>query len=162
MEYRIPDPKDEKQWLHCLVFSYKTLKGVEWDDRHWDAANWGRSAKAAKILLGICGELRRADTCMVELAQGFEDQELSWTLETICRHAHDWMQRKREGISANTARKRFFDALAKQGAEGQDSSDRKITTPRALPDNWRDVRDLHVETKPDPGLPDSGNGSNVG
>lgn len=105
-------PKDD---IGKLVYSYKTLKGIPHDNALWNKLNYGRCAKSAKYLLDICADLRTADACLLDLAGKFDDQEYSWTFETIVRHAFDWITKKKGPTDAKTrARQGLFDAIAKQ------------------------------------------------
>jgi len=126
-KYVLPDQK--KNPVGCLVLAYKVTKGVPHDDRTWDAAHWARSSKSAKALLGICGGLRQADSCLIDIAKGFEAKELSWTLETVVKHAHDWIAKKRGPINnaAHTYRTRLFAAIAEQrGSEGRSEDSKEV------------------------------------
>src|SRR5690349_13247912 len=115
----LPDP--EKRPDICLVLAYKTLKGVPWNDENWNRIHFGRCLKSAKRLLEVCGSLRAADTCVVEISARFEKHGLSWTLETILKHAHEWVARKKGPYSANANpyRAGFFRALIEQGRTRQ-------------------------------------------
>lgn len=116
-KYRLPDLKKEADWFKCLILSFKTLKGFEYNDRGWDIGNFARCTRAAKNLLEICGSLRAADTCMVEIGKYFDDNGLEWTLETICSRAPEWIQKKRGGnASRNASRSRFFAAMSQRRA----------------------------------------------
>jgi hypothetical protein len=131
--YRLPNPQNESEWINCLVLSYKTFKGVDFENRTWDRANWSRSAKAAKLLLEICGSLRAADACMVEFGTRFDKEELNWTLETICRHASDWIRKKRGVNASSGSRARFFKAIAEQRARKEIGSGlRPVTSGEIL------------------------------
>ena len=109
--YKIPEPFENP--TAALVMNYKLLKGVEYDDRSWDKRHWMRCSKSAKELLEICDIYEVARRCMEDLAESFKNSDLSWTLETITKHAHDWKQKRRKKDDAKS-RQRFFDALADQ------------------------------------------------
>lgn len=113
--YELPDPKEKP--LAALVLSYKTWKGVQFDDRSWDRANWSRASRSAETLLDMCGGFDVAERCLSSTAQQFIEARLTWTLETVTRHAHDWMQKNARGASGLDARKRLFDAIAKRRAD---------------------------------------------
>lgn len=114
MDYKLPDP--EKEAFKCLVLSYKTRKGVPYDLRSWDNQHFARCTKSAKALLEICGSLRDADACLMEVSQKFIDSDLTWTLETIVKHSHDW-KAKRGKTSGDAHRQRLFSEFAKQRAQ---------------------------------------------
>jgi hypothetical protein len=116
-EYRVPDP--ETQPIQCLVLAYKTTKGIEYDNREWDKIHFRRSTKAAKELFDICSNLRDADKCLLELATKFNDSDCTWTLETIVKHAHEWVSKQNGGHHGQQRRARFFKALNERGRSGQ-------------------------------------------
>lgn len=144
-EYKIPDSKTEP--LKCLVISYKMLMGAEYDDRAWDSIHFSRAGKSAKVLLEICGSLRVADSCMVEVAQKFEEAGLPWTLETIVRHAHEWVNKKRGGLGAdvNARRARFFKAAAERRGSGDLIPVDQVS--ETLPDSIRGLFDFEKRNK---------------
>jgi hypothetical protein len=109
--YTLPDPKTNP--TACLVVSYKTRKGVAYDHRGWDNANWGRCASAAKCLLSLCGDLQTAEKCMTDLSEGFDAKGLTWTFETLTKHAPDWLK-KNGRTNANTSRAGLRNAIAEQ------------------------------------------------
>lgn len=123
MDYKIPDPKVEP--LKCLVLAYKVTKGVSYDDRTWDSVHWARTARSAKALLEICGNVRNADSCLVDIAKRFEDANLNWTLETVVKQAHEWLSKKRGATNGNTYRARFFKALSERERGTEDNPLRK-------------------------------------
>lgn len=133
--YVIPDPKKEP--VKCIVLAYKVTKGVAHDDRNWDAVHFSRTSKAAKTLFEICGGLREADACLVDIAKRFNDKELFWTLETIVKHSHEWIAKKRGTPHANadTHRSRLFKALSERGRS--EKIDGLHKTGESLPDSVR-------------------------
>jgi hypothetical protein len=130
--YAMPNPEKESDWYKCLILSFKTLKGFEYNDRGWDIGNFARCIRSAKGLIEICGSLRSADACMVELGAGFDNKGLEWTLETVCRHAPEWLKRKRGGVNGAAARKRFFSALAQRKPEKAVDELRKGSSAREM------------------------------
>lgn len=126
MNYRIPDPKTEP--IKCLVLAYKVTKGVAHDDKTWDAVHFSRVSKPAKALLEICGSVRVADSCLVEVGQKFDEANINWTLETIVKHAHEWISKKRGKTNGNAYRARFFKALSEQGRVGDHPPDSENET----------------------------------
>ena len=114
--YPIPEPFENP--TAALVMNYKLLKGVEYDDRSWDKRHWMRCSKSAKELLEICDLYEVARRCMEELAENFNNSDLSWTLETITKHCHEWKQKRGKKDDAKS-RQRFFDALINQRSNSQ-------------------------------------------
>lgn len=116
--YRIPEPKTDPAGSLTMYFKV-VLKGVEFDDRVWDRTHWARVKRAATQLMQICGDFKTAKQCVDELGQDFNRRELTWTLETVLKYAHEW-KRKRGGRDVELkGRQRFFDELAKQRASRQ-------------------------------------------
>ena len=111
MAYEIPEPTDNP--TAALVMNYKILKEVQYDDRGWDKRHWGRCARSAQELLEICKIYESARRCLEELAEQFKETNLSWTFETITKHAHDWKNSK-EKKNDQQIRARSLDALAQQ------------------------------------------------
>jgi hypothetical protein len=159
-EYKIPDPKTRP--VDCLVLSYKTLKEVEFDDRAWDKVHWARAAKAAKLLLEICGSLRSADTCMVEVSGKLREKGLDWTLETITRFAHDWLKQKRGGSGGNASRQRFFDAVTRQKSAGEAETLRKAGSNGSILDRFRNMPGVRDQVGNGDAGPGNANGDALG
>lgn len=114
LPYPLPSPETSPD--KCLVLTYKTTKGFAFDDRDWDKANWGRCAQAAKTLMGLCKDLPTAEACLKGLGEEYDTKGLSWTLETICRNAGEWL--KRHGrIDENASRAGLRMALAGRKTE---------------------------------------------
>lgn len=124
-EYKLPDPKTNP--VAAIVLSYKTFKGVQFDDRDWDIANWSRASKASRLLLDICKGFEQAERCLSYVAEQFNGANLAWTLETITKHAHDWIQKNGSPYGTN-ARKRLFDAIAKQRSAGRPAPQGELAT----------------------------------
>lgn len=143
-EYRLPDPKVRPDVY--VVLSYKTLKGIPFDERNWDKVHFSRGLKSAKILLGICGGLRQADTCMVELSKKFEEANLDWTIETIIKHAHDWITKKR-GPNENSYRAGLFKALTERSREPDNPE--LLKTGESLFDSLRMLKSPEQRDKED-------------
>jgi len=115
VEYELPDPKLNP--LGALVISYKTLKGIQFDDKTWDAVNWGRCSKSAKLLLNVCQGFDQAEKCLSSLASQFESANLYWTFETILKHSHEWIQKNGENSNGANARSRLFSEIANRRAK---------------------------------------------
>jgi hypothetical protein len=163
-KYRIPDWR--KDPMGALVISYKTLKGIPHEDRLWDADHYPRCKRRAKSLLRIfAGDFKKADQCMESIAQNFDNEGISWSLETIVKHAHEWKM-KQEGNHGISYRKRLFEHFAKQRAEEQSSGDREETTAGQVLDEFRNLKSLGKERvagihRPENGAADNGNGESV-
>lgn len=123
--YEIPNPKTEP--AKCLVLTYKTTKGFAFDDRHWDKANFGRMSSAAKTLLGLCRDFETAEACIKGLGEDYDTKGLSWTLETICRNAGEWLKRNGR-INENASRNGLRMAIAGRKSKETNSGDLVKTT----------------------------------
>lgn len=132
MNYKLPNP--ETNPTACLVLSYKTLKGIEYDNRVWDKTNWGRCMRSASNILESLKTLKNADRCLLEISKKMEDSNLTWTLETIERHAHEWATKniKRENEHGLSARARFFADLAKSRTEGEGAASGEESAGEAI------------------------------
>ncbi len=124
-DYEIPEPS--KDPVSALVVYYKVLKGVEYDDRGWDRIHFPRCLRASKSLLEICKDYEQSKRCIDELASKFSEIDCSWSLETIVKHAHEWRQRRGKKNDIQS-RKRFFDALAQQRANGTTKTKGDVVT----------------------------------
>ena len=109
-DYLIPEPT--KQPIQSLVIFYKVLKGIEYDDRLWDKTHFARNMSAAQDLIEICTSYNTAKKCIEMLSTQYDAKDLSWTLETIVKNSHEWLNKGKR--NDNKVRQRFFDALAKQ------------------------------------------------
>lgn len=114
-DYELPDPKKEPQ--KCLVLTYKTLKGIQYDNRAWDRMNFGRCMVSASILMGLCRSLVLAEQCLSEMGDSYDSDDITWTLETVARNAHDWLKKKGH-LDANASRAGLRMAIAKRQSEG--------------------------------------------
>lgn len=76
--------------IQQIVEAYKMAKNVSRKDKGWDKQNFSRYAKAAKGLLDCFkGDLSRAGAYVFAQGEEFDSKNISWTLETIARHAWD-------------------------------------------------------------------------
>lgn len=159
MTYKLPNP--ETQPAACLVLSYKTLKGVEYDNRAWDKTNWGRCMRSASNILESLKTLKNADRCLLEISKKMEDSNLTWTLETIERHAHEWAIKNlgRENANGLSARARFFADLAKSRTEGTGDAGGEGTPGEAISAMLRSHADSPA--KRNPGVDGSAHGRNA-
>jgi len=74
-----------------IVVAYKMLKGFNQDDREWDKLNFGRYMKSAKQLSTYFkGDWDTLKKCLISKSEDFNNAHLSWTLETVVKHAPDW------------------------------------------------------------------------
>lgn len=133
--YPIPDPKTEPQ--KCLVLSYKSRKGVPYNNRDWDKGNFGRCMAAAGTLLGLCRDLASAEACLNDLAAEYESKSLTWTLETVARNAPDWLQ-KNGRTDANASRAGLRLAIAQRKTEGANQTGLVKIAERAVSHAIRD------------------------
>jgi len=115
--YPLPEPKTNPK--ACLVLSFKARKGVPYDNRDWDKANFPRAMKSAGVLLGLCGDLAVAQTCLDALGTEYDEKGLTWTLETVARNAAEWLKRNGR-IDANASRAGLRLAIANRRAKDGD------------------------------------------
>ncbi len=80
--------KTETTPIQKIVNAFKIAKGIDKNDTLWDKANFGRYAKAAKLMLAM-GSLEHAVAYVILKANEFRDKNLDFTLETIVRHYYD-------------------------------------------------------------------------
>lgn len=125
MSYEIPDPK--KNPIAATVIYFKVLSGHEYDDKVWDRVHFGRAMKSAGNLLDILMDFNTVKKCLEELSEKFNSADLSWTLETIVRHAHEWKQ-KRGVRNVAKNKQRFFDAVANKRASDANMEKGKLTS----------------------------------
>lgn len=137
-EYELPNPAVDP--IKCLVLTFKTTKGFPFDDRAWDKANWGRSAAAAKNLLALCKDFESAESCLKDLGQEYDGKGLSWTFETVCRNAGEWLK-KNGRIDEHASRTGLRMAIAKRNATGKSEALLAQTTERAVLASVRDGDD---------------------
>ena len=86
----VSDKPKKSTPVQDIVNAYKIAIGIKADDKGWDSANFGRYCKAAKsILEAFGGDKDRAAIYIIGKSEKFQDDEISFTLETIARHAWD-------------------------------------------------------------------------
>lgn len=79
--------------LQRVVMGFKIRSGAEKDDQAWDKAYWARYSKSGKQLLGLMGgDSDMALDCTDDVCDWLEKKGLSWTPETIVKHAFSWKQ----------------------------------------------------------------------
>lgn len=92
LPYKVPD-KIKDPAGNCVIW-YKLLKLVPKDDRAWDKVHFARTKRSTKQLIEVVGNRELALDCMDQLAAQFTKAGLSWTMETILKHAHEWKQKR--------------------------------------------------------------------
>lgn len=77
--------------IQKVVSGFKAVMEVPDDDREWDKVYFRRYSRPAADLLRLCGgdALVVAD-CIDQVSAAMEKRGLSWTPETIVKHAGDW------------------------------------------------------------------------
>ena len=155
VEYRIPEPTKEPG--KALVIFFKVLKGVEFDDRVWDKRHFARNMDSAKDLLEICKSFDAAKRCLEELSKKFDELGLTWTFETITKHAHDWKQRRGKGNDTKS-RQRFLDALTRQRSDRAFEIKGTLNGAQMV-DSLRDFGIISYEGGAEERIGDSGDGS---
>ena len=84
--YRLPN-----DGIRTVVHLFKAVLQVDMDDRNWDAVYFRRYARPAKEMFTLFdGNLERIAKCMDSIVASLEAKNLSWTPETIVKHAGDW------------------------------------------------------------------------
>lgn len=125
--YVIPEPKDKP--AEALIMRFKVLKGVPYEHVGWDQ-KWREFYRPyAEKLLRDCGSYAKAYACLeyygeLYAKKGYQD----WTLRAIADRAIEWVaaQGGKQHGTANS--ERFFEALRKQRAMGQDNPGLRATT----------------------------------
>lgn len=138
MTYEIPNPKEEP--IKAIVLYFKVLSGTEFDDRSWDKVHFGRCMRGAKLLLEVCGTFEIAKRCLEDLSEKFGELGISWTLETVVKHSHEWKQRRGKN-NDKQIRARFFDALALQRTIDENKKQGKLTSAGEI---LATIRDFEV------------------
>lgn len=120
-------PDRETNPVGFLVYAYKVKKGVPKEDRQWDKVQWRRCSKSATQLLAtFAGDVVAAVNCIDELGDQFGEKELSWTLETVLKHAHDWKLKQTEADDDSTGSERSFDDFTHGRPESGRSQNRGL------------------------------------
>lgn len=91
--YEIPgkDPYLALTAIQRVICAYKNFIGVEPWDRDWDKAEFTRCSKPAKkILDDFNGDLQTAIRCVKECRDWFENENLSWRLESVAKNTMNW------------------------------------------------------------------------
>lgn len=84
-----PVVKQEPTDIQRVVNAYKIVKGIAKDDKGWDKANYARYSKAAKTIIEATGNGKRGAAFVIVQGNHFISIGITWTLETIARHAWD-------------------------------------------------------------------------
>jgi hypothetical protein len=87
-----PPPKTDVQ---KVVMAFKLSMGVPKDDRDWDGVYFRRYSRAAGDLLTLFRkDVGRVADCIEAVSGALTRKGLSWTPETIVKHASDWKEGK--------------------------------------------------------------------
>lgn len=82
--------------LQEVVLGFKLQMGVKKEDREWDKVYFPRFSKPAKGLLTLfSGDVDKCLDCIEGIATVADRKRLSWTPETVVKHASDWREKKR-------------------------------------------------------------------
>lgn len=128
--YPIPEPTENP--VAALVIFYKVTKGIEYDNRVWDKIHFARCMKAAKDILMALESFETSKKCIEELSDRFNSNSLTWSLETIVKHAFDWKLEQGEKKNVKQAKSRFLHQLNEQRANGATSLNGTKTGPALL------------------------------
>lgn len=79
-----------------VVVAFKMLQGFEKDDKAWDRLYFPRFSKSAAALLAFVGNWKDAVDCCQDIYEKLSSKGFTVTLETITKHAGDWLKDKRE------------------------------------------------------------------
>lgn len=136
--YEIPDPA--KDPVRALVVYFKVLKGVDYEDREWDAKWMHVYSPLAKTLLDRAGDYNLAYGCLEHygmrwMAKGYTD----WKLDGIIARLAEWKAAQKGAKHGVSNRSRFFDALERQRESRKNSGLR--TTADAVSRIVRDATD---------------------
>lgn len=115
--YLLPDPRVRPASFLTIV--YKTMKSIEFDDRAWDKLYFARCNKRTTELLEILqGNVEVAVRCMQDLKERFENDNLSWTIETIVQYSFEWKAEHSKKTDRDCMR-RFLGEFTKDDRIGQ-------------------------------------------
>jgi hypothetical protein len=74
-----------------VVLGFKAVLGVEPEDKGWDSVYFRRYSRPALDLLRLFeDDVGRVADCIDQVSGALERRGLSWTPETIVKHAGDW------------------------------------------------------------------------
>lgn len=79
-----------------VVTVFKLLQGFPRDDKGWDEMYFGRFSKSAAALIKFLGSWKDAADCCEDVYKRLNEKGLTVTMETIVKHAGDWLRDKRE------------------------------------------------------------------
>lgn len=82
--------------LQKVVTAFKVLQGFPRDDKKWDEMYFGRFSKSAAALIKFLGNWKDAVDCCEDVYSRLTEKGLTVTMETIVKHAGDWLREKRE------------------------------------------------------------------
>ena len=95
----LPLPYVLKDDLARVVVGWKMVTGYKKEDREWDKAHWGRTAKTARKLLDFIGNWRDAVDCIEDIRADMTKKNLSCTIETVLNHSADWKLRYKKVVA---------------------------------------------------------------
>lgn len=82
---------EAKTDIQKIVRGFKAVLGVDLDDRNWDKVYFRRYSRPAKELLTLFnGNVSATADCIDGISSILDKKNLSWTPETIVKHASDW------------------------------------------------------------------------
>lgn len=77
--------------IQRVVAGFKAVLSVSDDDREWDRVYFRRYSRPASELLTLFGgDIERVADCIDQVSSALDKRRLSWTPETIVKHAGDW------------------------------------------------------------------------
>lgn len=80
-----------------VVLGFKCMMGIDKNNKNWDLVYFPRFSKPAKELLKLFGnDYEKAWECIEDVVRKLENKNLSWTPETIVKHAANWNKDKQE------------------------------------------------------------------
>jgi len=76
-----------------VVRGFKAMMDVDLTDAGWDSVYFSRYSKSAKALLTLfSGDMDKIAACMEGVVGELTKRKLSWTPETVVKHASDWRE----------------------------------------------------------------------
>lgn len=75
-----------------VVLCFKAVMNIPMDNKDWDSVYFKRYTRPAKDLLALFGgDMAKVGDCIDQVVGALERKRLSWTPETIVKHASSWM-----------------------------------------------------------------------
>lgn len=145
--YSIPEPKENP--IGAIVMIYKAhFKQIPFDDRVWDKSHWPRCLKAAKDLLEVCTSYEAVKAFLEEFAKKMEEKDLTWSLETAVKWAHDWKIKQGGKDYGIANRSGFFNAVTQQRSEKRLQEIREFATAGEISNGIRNLLEVSNEAGP--------------